>query len=36
MAGTAGLDNPLRLATQDLAAADRYWAAFLLKTTASF
>jgi hypothetical protein len=36
LAGTAGLDNPLRLATQNLAAADRYWAAFLLKTTAYF
>jgi hypothetical protein len=36
MAGVAGLVNPLRLATSNLATADEYWAAFFLKTTAHF
>jgi hypothetical protein len=36
MAGTAGLLNPLRLGASDISTADRYWAAFFLKTTAHF
>lgn len=36
MAGTAGLLNPLRINPPDITAAERYWAAFFLKTTAHF
>lgn len=36
MAGTAGLLNPLRIGATDISKADRYWAAFFLKTTAHF
>jgi hypothetical protein len=36
MAGTAGLINPLRVNPPDITQADRYWAAFFLKTTAHF
>jgi hypothetical protein len=36
MAGTAGLLNPLRVGATDISKADRYWAAFFLKTTAHF
>lgn len=36
MAGTAGLLNPLRVGEADISVADRYWAAFFLKTSAHF
>lgn len=36
MSGTAGLLNPLRVNPVDISTADRYWAAFFLKTTAHF
>jgi hypothetical protein len=36
MDGTAGLLNPLRLSTQDITTADKYWGAFFVKTTAHF
>jgi hypothetical protein len=36
MAGTAGLLNPMRIGPSDVSEADRYWAAFFLKTTAHF
>lgn len=36
MAGTAGLLNPLRVNPPDVSTADKYWAAFFLKTTAYF
>jgi hypothetical protein len=36
MIGTAGLTNPLRTSVVDLAAAEKHWAAFLLKTTGHF
>jgi hypothetical protein len=36
MEGTAGLLNPLRLSTQDISTAEKYWGAFFAKTTAQF
>ena len=36
MAGTAGLLNSLRINPPDITTADRYWAAFFVKTTAHF
>jgi hypothetical protein len=36
MAGTAGLLNPLRINPPDISTADKYWAAFFVKTSAHF